>query len=101
MAIAIFILGAYAIDNNFLRMVGANSAVFSLMIMSGIFLILTAGIGMAAAYFKNECLAFIVRVIKLIIILQHGFLSMSVMLIFIALASSLLIIKSKILQNYI
>jgi hypothetical protein len=53
-------LGGKAIDNDFLRMVGANNSIFSVMTMCGVFLIVTASIGIAAAYTKNHCLAFVV-----------------------------------------
>ena len=61
MSLAIFILGAKAINNEFLRMLGVNETVFLVMIMSGGFLVVTASVGVSAAYSKNECLAFIVR----------------------------------------
>ena len=63
MSLAIFILGGKAISNEFLRMIGVNETVFLAMIMCGGFLIVTASVGVSAAYSKNECLAFIVRMV--------------------------------------
>jgi hypothetical protein len=62
-SLAIFILGGKAISNEFLRMIGVNETVFLAMIMCGGFLIVTASVGVSAAYSKNECLAFIVRMV--------------------------------------
>lgn len=63
MSLAVFILGGKAINNEFLRMIGVNETVFLAMIMCGGFLIITASVGVSAAYSKNECLAFIVRMV--------------------------------------
>jgi len=41
-------------------MLGVNESVFLAMIACGAFLIVTASVGVSAAYSKNECLAFIV-----------------------------------------
>ena len=68
MSLAVFILGGKAINNEFLRMIGVNETVFLAMIMCGGFLILTASVGVSAAYSKNECLAFIVRMVLAIYI---------------------------------
>ena len=57
---AIFILGGNAIKNDFLRIVGANEIVFLVMIICGSFMVITASVGVTAAYSKNECLAFVV-----------------------------------------
>jgi len=81
--LAIFILGGKAINNEFLKMIGANETLFTCMIVCGAFLIITASVGVSAAYSKSECLAFL-----------FGFLGMSVMLVFLAMATGLLIMKS-------
>ena len=47
-------------SNDFLRILGVNQTVFLSMIICGAFLIVTASVGVAAAYSKNECLAFLV-----------------------------------------
>ena len=47
-------------SNDFLRILGVNQTVFLSMIICGAFLIVTASVGVAAAYSKNECLAFFV-----------------------------------------
>jgi hypothetical protein len=47
-------------SNDFLRILGMNQAVFLSMIICGSFLIVTASVGVSAAYSKNECLAFVV-----------------------------------------
>jgi hypothetical protein len=71
-------------------MLGANETVFTCMIVCGGFLIITASVGVSAAYFKNECLAFL-----------FGFLGMSIMLVFIAFSTGLLILKSIELKHLI
>eukprot|EP00347_Sterkiella_histriomuscorum_P005746 403355429 len=53
------------------------------MIICGCFLMVTAAIGVTAAYSKNHCLAFI-----------YGFMAMSIMLIFIAMAIAILIMRN-------
>ena len=53
-------MGGKAINNEFLKMLGANENVFLAMIMCGGFLIVTASVGVSAAYSKNEFLAFLV-----------------------------------------
>lgn len=50
-------------NNDFLRILDMNQAVFLSMIICGAFLIVTASVGVSAAYSKNECLAFIVRIL--------------------------------------
>lgn len=95
MSLAIFILGGKAINNEFLRMLGVNETVFLAMIMCGGFLIVTASVGVSAAYSKNECLAFIVRIYLTLNYVKFGFLGMSIMLVFIALSTGLLIMKRK------
>ena len=47
-------------SNDFLRILGVNQTVFLSMIICGAFLIVTASVGVAAAYSKNDCLAFFV-----------------------------------------
>jgi hypothetical protein len=42
-------------------MVGVNETVFLVMIISGAFMVVTASLGVTAAYSKSECLAFLVR----------------------------------------
>ena len=48
-------------SNDFLRILGVNHTVFLSMILCGAFLIVTASVGVAAAYSKNECLAYLVK----------------------------------------
>ena len=59
-SLAILILGGQAMSNDFLRILGVNQTVFLSMIICGAFLKVTASVGGAAAYSKNECLAFLV-----------------------------------------
>jgi len=47
-------------NNDFLRILGANQNVFLIMIISGSFLVITASVGVTAAYSKNDCLVFLV-----------------------------------------
>jgi hypothetical protein len=69
--------------NDFLRLLEVNETVFVSMIVCGAFLIVTASVGITAAYTKNECISYL-----------FGFLGMSIMLIFIALSTGLLILKN-------
>jgi hypothetical protein len=58
----LIVFGALAINNEFLIMVNLDIAIFAIMITSGILLLVTAGIGITAAYTKNHCLAFLVNI---------------------------------------
>jgi hypothetical protein len=53
-------MGGYALNNDYLKMLGIDQMVFVGMIISGSFFMVTAAIGVTAAYSRNECLAFFV-----------------------------------------
>ncbi len=62
----VFILGGQAINNEILTILGINQTIFLVMIISGCFLMVTAAVGVTAAYSKNQCLAFIVSIVTMI-----------------------------------
>ena len=63
---AIFIVGGYALNNNYLKILGLDQVMFVGMIMSGSFFMVTAALGVTAAYSRNQCLAFIVKLTMII-----------------------------------
>ncbi|CDW91127.1 tetraspanin family protein [Stylonychia lemnae] len=59
-SVAIFVLGGQSINNDILKILGINQTIFLGMIICGSFLMVTAAVGVTAAYSKNHCLAFII-----------------------------------------
>lgn len=59
-ATLIFVLAAKANTNEFLTMLEINQWLFVALVTCGSFLLVTAAVGVAAAYSKNHCMAFIV-----------------------------------------